>query len=309
MHPVDQARAQERRREPAAALDQALVHAELARAPARPLSRSRCAPRLRTGTTRAPARSSRRASRAGRIARAAGDRAVRAARRRGCARSRACAGASRPPRAAGCARPVPPRRARSSGSSARSVFEPTATASVRARRRCTNARAGSEVIQRDSPVAVAIRPSRLAASFSVVNGRPRSTRETKPSWWRAQASSSTPRATVDARARELADARAARARIGIDQPDHHALRARGDHGVDTGRCAAPVRARLERDVERRAARGGAGARERDRLGVRLEPARRAARDHAAGLHEQRPHRRIRRGAQARARGRRRAPRA
>jgi len=86
----------------------------------------------------------------------------------------------------------------------------------------------------------------------------------------------------------------------IDEPDHHALRARSDHRVDTRRCSPVVRARLERDVERRAARPLAGARERHGLGVRFQATRGAARDHLAAANDQRPHRRIRRGAQPRA---------
>src|SRR5258706_7067005 len=95
------------------------------------------------------------------------------------------------------------RRALSSGSSASTVPEPTATASARARSACTKARAAGLVTQRDSPRAVAMRPSRLAASFSVVKGRPRSTRERKPSWRRAQASASTPTETSMPAARSL----------------------------------------------------------------------------------------------------------
>ena len=57
---------------------------------------------------------------------------------------------------------------------------PVRTASACARSRCTSARAASPVIHRLSPVAVAVRPSRVAASLQRTQGRPRSWRETNP---------------------------------------------------------------------------------------------------------------------------------
>ena len=57
---------------------------------------------------------------------------------------------------------------------------PTSTASDWARIRCTSARARGPVIQRLSPVPVAIRPSSEAASFSVSIGRPVVSRLRKP---------------------------------------------------------------------------------------------------------------------------------
>ena len=66
------------------------------------------------------------------------------------------------------------------GSSASTVPAPVINAPLRARQRCTSARAASPLIQRDSPEAMALRPSRLVASFTRSHGRPRSTRDRKP---------------------------------------------------------------------------------------------------------------------------------
>ena len=77
-------------------------------------------------------------------------------------------------------RQIPRSRTVSDGSSARAVPAPTITASWRARMACTKRRAGAAVIHWLSPVAVAMRPSKLLASFSVTMGRPKSTLEKKP---------------------------------------------------------------------------------------------------------------------------------
>ena len=58
------------------------------------------------------------------------------------------------------------------GSSARTVPDPTSTASTRFRSRCTSARAASPVTQRLSPDAVASLPSSDTAALSVTQGRP-----------------------------------------------------------------------------------------------------------------------------------------
>ena len=67
----------------------------------------------------------------------------------------------------------------------------------------TNARERDPLIQRDSPRAVAIRPSKLAASFSVVKGRPRSMRDTKPTFSRLHSSMSAPTSTCRPARRSL----------------------------------------------------------------------------------------------------------
>ena len=68
---------------------------------------------------------------------------------------------------------VPNPRMVKSGSSERAVPPPTITASWRIRMLWTARRASGPVIQRLSPEAVAIRPSKLFASFKVTHGRPR----------------------------------------------------------------------------------------------------------------------------------------
>ena len=69
-----------------------------------------------------------------------------------------------------CSRPG--RRQVSCGSSASAVPAPISTASCVARSQCPRRRAASSVIQRLSPEASAMRPSRLVASFNVTIGRP-----------------------------------------------------------------------------------------------------------------------------------------
>ena len=127
------------------------------RPPARHLDQTR-AHRLERAAPRAPRRRPRRVPRFRRSA-PVQTRAGRDAQPR-----------NRPGRAAGRRTTRSPRRAVSSGSSASAVPEPTMTASVRARRRCTSARAAGPVIQRDSPLAVAMRPSSVLASLSAHEG-------------------------------------------------------------------------------------------------------------------------------------------
>ena len=101
----------------------------------------------------------------------------------------------------------------------------------------------------------------------------------------------------DAAARAAGRAPARDLRIGILQRRHHARDAGADDGVGAGRRLAVMRARLERHVERGAARGLAGALERLGLGMRpaagLRPA--AAEDDAV-LDDHRADRRIGPGA-------------
>jgi hypothetical protein len=86
-------------------------------------------------------------------------------------------------------------------------------------------------------------------------------------------------------------------RIGIDQRGHHARNPSADDRIRTGRRLSVMRAGLERDIERRPARGGTGAAHRLGLGVGppagLSPA--AAHNHPI-FHDDRPHGRVRPGA-------------
>ncbi len=101
-------------------------------------------------------------------------------------------------------RAMPRSRTVSVGSSARAVPPPTITASWRARCRCTMRRASGPVIHWLSPVAVAIRPSKLLASFRVTIGRPSCTRFRKPAWARRASDCITPVVTVIPASRKMA---------------------------------------------------------------------------------------------------------
>ena len=69
-------------------------------------------------------------------------------------------------------RPAPSTRDVSSGSSARAVPMPTATASHSARQRCARARLDSPEIHCESPLAVATLPSSDMADLNTTSGRP-----------------------------------------------------------------------------------------------------------------------------------------
>ncbi len=103
------------------------------------------------------------------------------------------------------------------------------------------------------PSASAVRPSSEAATFSRSQGRPRSMRETKPML--SSRASSPPRAGLDddAGGGEPRRALPGDQRIRIAHGDDDAADAGGDQRVGAGRRAAVVRARLERDVDGRAA--------------------------------------------------------
>src|ERR1019366_7984403 len=90
---------------------------------------------------------------------------------------------------------VPSSRVDSSGSSASTVPTPTRTASWRWRSRWPRWRAASPVIQRDSPAAVAMRPSREEANLAVTNGSPAVTQRRYCSLSSRAASASTPTVT------------------------------------------------------------------------------------------------------------------
>ena len=202
----------------------------------------------------------------------------------------------------------------SSGSSASAVAEPTATASAAARSAWTAARAAGPVIQRDSPRAVAMRPSSVAASFSATQGRPRSVHERKPRCCSRHSASRTPDATsTPARAEPAEAARRATCGFGSRWPTQTRRDARPRRMASVhGRRAPVVAARLERDRERRAAqrrRAVARARRRERHDLGVRPARRArvAARRACGRRAARPRRPA--GSARCARSRRRAPRA
>ena len=72
------------------------------------------------------------------------------------------------------------KRTVSCGSSASTVPLAVNRAPLRARQCCTSMREASEVIHFDSPLASAVRPSRLMPSLIRSQGRPRSIREKKP---------------------------------------------------------------------------------------------------------------------------------
>ena len=82
----------------------------------------------------------------------------------------------------------------SEGRSFNTVPMPVRTAELAARSRCTSARAASPVIHWLSPEAMAVRPSRLMASFTRTQGRPRVMRLTKPGLSASASASSTPAA-------------------------------------------------------------------------------------------------------------------
>ena len=80
-------------------------------------------------------------------------------------------------------------------SSASTVPIPVTIAQLSARRRCTSARAGGPVIQRLSPLAIAVRPSRDMASLMRKRPRPRRWRCKKPLSWTSTAPAKRPTAT------------------------------------------------------------------------------------------------------------------
>ncbi len=83
-----------------------------------------------------------------------------------------------------------------SGSSVSTVPTPTRMASCRPRKACAMRRAGSAVIQRLSPLCVAMRPSSVEASFSVTSGRRCSSRETNPAAMSEASARSNPSCTA-----------------------------------------------------------------------------------------------------------------
>ena len=80
-------------------------------------------------------------------------------------------------------------------SSASTVSAPLSTTLDCARNRCTSARAAGPVIHWLSPLAIAVRPSKLMASLARTYGRPLSMRLVKPALSSRASPSSTPLAT------------------------------------------------------------------------------------------------------------------
>ena len=91
----------------------------------------------------------------------------------------------------------------SDGSSASTVPAPVTIAPARARQCCTSRREASPLIHLDSPLASALRPSRLVASLIRSHGRPRSMRERKPRLSARACASIKPDSTVMPAARSL----------------------------------------------------------------------------------------------------------
>ena len=111
-----------------------------------------------------------------------------------------------------------PLRAESSGSSANAVPAPTITASLRDLAWWTHSRDAGPVIHRDSPAAVAIRPSSVVASFSVTKGRPFTHSEINPRCCFRHSSSSTPTSTSIPALRSTVDPRPFTRACGSLQP-------------------------------------------------------------------------------------------
>ena len=80
----------------------------------------------------------------------------------------------------------------SAGSSASTLPMPVTMAELMARHFCTSRRASGPVIHCDSPLAMAVRPSRLSASLTRTKGRPVSMRWMKPALSARASASSTP---------------------------------------------------------------------------------------------------------------------
>ena len=142
------------------------------------------------------------------------------------------------------------------------------TASYSSRSRCTSARAGAPVIQREAPVRVAMRPSRLAASLSVTSGRRARHQAAESGDQLGAGVGLDARLDGDAAPAQPRRAAAAHARIGIAHAEDDAAHAGREDGVGARRRAAVVVAGLERDVQRRAAAARAGITQRFDLTVR-----------------------------------------
>ena len=182
---------------------------------------------------------------------------------------------------------MPGSRQVSMGSSASTVPMPTRMASHCARSRCTRALAASPVIATGLWPAAPILSSADTASFRITCGRLSRTRRKWPAWSRAASAAHRPDLDRDAGGAQFGVALPGHLRIGILDRRHDARNAGGNHRIGAGRRLAEMRARLQRHVERGAARGFARALKRLRLGMRtaagLGPA--AADDDAISDHD------------------------
>ena len=163
---------------------------------------------------------------------------------------------------------MPGSRQVSSGSSASTVPIPTRMASHCARNRCTRARAASPVIATGlrpaAPILSSARHRELEDHMrTLVADAPEMPGMIARGLRRAE-----PDIDRDAGGAQPRMALPRHFRIGILDRRHHARDAGGDDGIGAGRRLAEMRARLQRHIERGAARGLAGARQRLRLGMR-----------------------------------------
>ena len=135
-----------------------------------------------------------------------------------------------------------------SGLSARTVPTPTMTASCRPRMAWATRRAGVPVIHWLWPPWVAMRPSRVDASFSVTIGRPSVMRWLNPSSVSSASASSSPVSTSMPAALSCWSALAVDAVVRVGGGDDNSGDACGDQRIGAGRRSAPVAARFQRYV-------------------------------------------------------------
>ena len=137
---------------------------------------------------------------------------------------------------------------------------PVTIAELRARKRCTSLRAASLVIQRLSPFAIAVAPSRLAAILQRTKGRLRMSRERKPALSSRAPASHRPVSTSMPAWLQCIESAARDPRIRVTHGGDDARNARRDERLGAGRRAALMAARLEADVRRRSGGGTPAAR-------------------------------------------------
>ena len=144
-------------------------------------------------------------------------------------------------------------------------------ASLWARIRWTRSRTASPVIATGRRPAAPALPSAEIASLSITFGRPSRMRRIWPAWSRRASSAPRPTSTAIPAARSRAWPCAGHFGIGIFERRDDARDPRGDDSVGAGRRLAVMRARLQRNVERRAARRRAGPAQRLDLGMGPAP--------------------------------------